>query len=166
MTVNVVTQAEVDDFKRGSKAAARKMAAQRPSFPQHRSAATIQAEIDRNVEPLTRFSRELSEKTAKRKKVVEAIGSVEGQIAALKDAGVAANHYAMQKLNGYTFSDKHDQKVFKPGLLQNLQEELATLDRKIKILAVAIPNTEKRLNSLLPGLKTELEAAKNWERLI
>jgi hypothetical protein len=164
MTV-VVTQAELDTFNAPSKAVAKKMSMQRPSNPQHRMAATIQAEIDRNLEPLQRFTRELSEKTDRREKVVEAIGSVEGRIDAMKAAGVPHNHQNLQRLTGFTFSDKFEGKVYKPGILAQLQDELVTLDKKIKQLTDVVPNQKSHCDAVLPGLRAELDAAKKWERL-
>lgn len=164
MTVTVVTQAEVDAFNAGSKAVAAKAARVRPSNPQHRRSETIQAEIDRNTEPLQRFTRELREKTARREKVVEAIGSVEGRIAAMKDAGVPSNHQNLQRLTGFTFATKHGTE-YKPGILQQLQDELVTLDKKIKQLTASVPNEQKRCDKVLPGLRAELAESKKWEKL-
>jgi hypothetical protein len=164
MTVTVVSQAEVDAFNAGSKAVAAKASRIRPGNPQHRNSAVIQAEIDRTSESLTRFTRELSMKTARREKVVEAIGSVEGRIAAMKDAGVPSNHQNLQKLTGFTFATKHGTE-YKPGILAQLQDELALLDRKIKQLTGAVPKQQSHCDAILPGLRAELAESKKWERL-
>jgi len=164
MAVTVVSKEEFDTFHAGSKAIAKKMSMQRPSNPQHRNSAVIQAEIDRNLEPLTRFTRELSEKTARREKVVEAIGSIEGRIDAMRAAGVPSNHQNLQKLTGFTFATKHGTE-YKPGILQQLQDELVALDRKIKQLTDGVPKQQSHCDKVLPALRAELDAAKKWERL-
>jgi hypothetical protein len=163
MTV-VVTQAELDTFNAPSKAVAKKMSMQRPSNPQHRMAATIQAEIDRNLEPLQRFTRELSEKTDRREKIVEAIGSIQGRIDSMREAGVPANTFSLQKLTGFTFATKYGTE-YKPGILQQLQGELVSLDRKIKQLTDAVPKQQSHCDAVLPGLRDELAESKKWERL-
>ena len=163
---HVVSQQELDAFNAGSKAASAKAARVPPSNPQHRNSAVIQAEIDRTSEPLTRFTRELREKTAHREKVVESIGSVEGRIYAMKAAGVTSNHPNLQRLTGFTFSDKHDQKVFRDGILQQLQKELSSLDKKIKQFTdTTVPNQQSHCDAVLPALRAELDAAKKWEKL-
>jgi hypothetical protein len=165
MTVTVVTQQELDAFNAGSKAIAAKAARVRPSNPQHRRSETIQAEIDRNLEPLQRFTRELREKTARREKVVEAIGSIEGRIDAMKAAGVPHNHANLQRLTGFRFSNKAGDIVFKDGILQQLQNELASLDKKIKQLTDGVPKQQSHCDKVIPALRAELDAAKKWERL-
>ncbi len=165
MSVNVVSQAEFDAFHAGSKAVAAKMARVRPSNPQHRTSATIQAEIDRNLEPLQRFTRELSEKTDRREKIMEAIGSVQGRIGSMREAGVPANHQNLQKLTGFRFSNKAGDIVYKDGILQQLQNELVILDRKIKQLSDAVPNQQAHCDAIIPTLQAELAEAKRWEKL-
>jgi hypothetical protein len=165
MAVTVVTQEAFDAFRAPSMAVAKKMSMQRPSNPQHRTSATIQAEIDRNLEPLQRFTRELSEKTDRREKIVEAIGSIEGRIDAMRAAGVPSNHQNLQKLTGFRFSNKAGDIVYKDGILQQLQSELVILDRKIKQLTEAVPNQKAYCDAVIPTLQAELAEAKNWEKL-
>jgi hypothetical protein len=119
-----------------------------------------------HLEPLQRFTRELSEKTDRREKIVESIGSVEGRIDSMKAAGVTSNHANLQRLTGFTFSNKYGERKFKDGILQQLQNELVILDRKIKQLTEGVPKQKAHCDAVIPTLQAELAEAKKWERLV
>jgi septal ring factor EnvC (AmiA/AmiB activator) len=85
----VVSQSEVDQFNAPMKAVSK--ARTFGNKPQRRHSQTIQSEINRNSEPLQRFTRNLSECQERRKEVVKIITESEAKLAELKAGGVPSN---------------------------------------------------------------------------
>jgi chromosome segregation ATPase len=159
----VVSQAEVDQFNAPIKADAK--ARTFGNKPQRRYSQIIQSEINRNSEPLERFTRNLGECQERRKQVVKVIGDTEAKVAELKAGGVPSNHANLQRLTGYSFTDKSGMLIRHDGILDRLKSELLNLDVRIENLKEAVEKHQAHCDSLIPTLKAELAEAKRWERL-
>ena len=159
----VVSQSEVDQFNAPMKAVSK--ARTFGTKPQRRSSQTIKSELDRNLEPLQRFTRNLSECQERRKQVVTVIGDTEKKIAELKAGGVPSNHVNLQRLTGYSFTDKSGMLVRHDGIVDRLKAELLNLDVRIETLKEAVEKHKAHCDSLIPTLQAELAEAKRWEKL-
>jgi chromosome segregation ATPase len=159
----VVAQEELDRFNKPIQAAAK--ARTFGNKPQRRDSGTIQSEINRNSEPLERFTRNLSEYQERRTQVVKVVGDTEAKIAELKAGGVPSNHVNLQRLTGYSFTDKAGMLVRHDGILDRLKAELLNLDVRIETLKEAVEKHKAHCDSLIPTLQAELAEAKQWERI-
>jgi transposase len=159
----VVTQEELDRFNAPIKAVAK--ARTFGTKPQRRDSGTIQSEINRNQEPLQRFTRNLSECQERRKQVVMVVGDTESKIAELKAGGVPSNHVNLQRLTGYSYTGKNGIPGRVDGIVDRLKAELLNLDVRIETLEEAVEKHKAHCDSLIPTLQAELAEAKRWEKL-
>jgi hypothetical protein len=135
----------------------------RPLRP--RAAVEIKIQIETLQERLDTFKRGLRTHEEHRVEVLAAIDRCAARMAARARTGLSPSH----ELSGYSVRSyaKSDEGeiVFRNGLKQDLEEELARTETSIKRLTAAVANTKAQTDVQLPKLEAELRESRAFEGL-